>query len=300
MARSLILLPPLLTVVGLFLLTRLGLGGGLKLARALRPRLKRRAVRAIERVMVQGTSPGTSTDVSPTTTRQRPPIAVVCGLAGGVAMALLWRHPLLAPWFLLLGAATGWMFHATRQRVGREDLRTLEDLIATFRSTFVVGQSVFAALEDAADEVSGDGEENALLATIHRATRVYRAELDHARPLAVLRRSRWPHLTRLGVILAHVAYADEQATRRALEDLETQVRRARQLRDRTQAVMTMTRLSLRVLQAANLTALAAVAVFPLWRAYYAARPLSLMALSGMILAGSWFFGARMKRLGELV
>lgn len=218
------------------------------------------------------------------------------GLGGGLLLAILWHHIVVSPWCLLLGGAAGWMVASTGRRTNREDLQDLEMFLGTLRSVFTVGQSVFASLEAAGQDLP-EGE---LRTAVMEAVRRYRADLDADQALDSLRRVGSGHLGRLAVVLAQVGCADEETIRAVLSDLEEQVRRTRRLRDRTATVLTLSRLTLRVLQGANLMALGTVTLVPMWQAFYAGRPLVLVAATGMALAGSWYFAAEMRRMEDLV
>ncbi len=289
--------PPLLAAAGVCLLVQAGLAETVELVSGLRRRVGRRLSRLTLRDRVGGQE-----REAPGGTGERL-LALWVGPGTGLAMALAWHHAVLSPWFLILGGAASWMWQATRPTRGREDLRILETFLSTFRSVFTVGDSVFDGLAMASDDIvdpSESGRRTQLLATVDAAVRQYRSEADRRAALQVLRSTDAPYLNRLAVVLEHVPHSDEEGVQEALRNLEEQVHQARRLQDRMETALTMNRLTLRVLQVANLTALAVVTVLPMWRAYYAAKPHLLVALSGMALAGSWYFGAEMRRMGELL
>jgi hypothetical protein len=221
-----------------------------------------------------------------------------------LVLAMVWHHAVLSPWFVTLGGAAGWLWRAAGPGDRREDLRTLADFLSTFRSVFAVGDSVFDALASASEDLAGASgarqDATPLLEVVDGAVRQYRADADRRAALRLLQGTDWPHLNRLGLILEHVPHSDEEGVREALLHLEEQVHQARRLQDRMGTALTMNRLTLRVLQAANVTALGVVTTLPTWRVYYAAQPLLLMAMTAMILAGSWYFGEEMRRMGDLL
>jgi hypothetical protein len=285
--------PPLLLAASVFLLARLGLEGGVELVAVLSRRFRGRAASVLTRVLRQGREIKQPAAANRTVALPR---TLWWGLGAGLAVALLWRHPLLSPWFLLLGGAVGWMLAASRQRAARENLLELETFIGALRSVFSVGQSVFVSLETAAEDLeAGD-----LRSAVEEAVRRYRADADASKAVSALREVGWPLLDRLVIVLGQVGWSDEETVREALANLEERVRQQRQLQDRAQTVLTLSQLTLRVLQAANLAALGVVTLLPMWRDFYAARPLALVAATGMTLAGSWYFVGEIRRMGELL
>ncbi len=166
--------------------------------------------------------------------------------------------------------------------------------MSTLRSVFAVGQSIINALELAAEQLDAGPLQTTVLDAVQR----YRADLNTTEALAVLKTLRWTHLSRLALVLDQIGHADEAAIRAALLDLEGRVRTARRLRDRANTVLTLSRLTLRVLQAANLTALIAVTLLPAWHTFYGANPVGLIAATGMALAGSAYFVIEMNRMEQ--
>lgn len=221
---------------------------------------------------------------------RRSPILI--GLGAGLLLALAWiGEPSLAVWFVCWGIGAGWVVQAGRPAV-RQDLRALEVFLSTLRGIFAVGQSIITALELAAENL----EAGQLQAAVAEAVRRYRADLNLGEALAALRALAWPAVTRLALVLEQVGQADEATINQALRDLEERVRVSRKLRARANTVLTVSRLTLRVLQGANLIALVAVTLLPAWHTFYAAHPAGMIAATGMALAGSGYFVAEMDRL----
>lgn len=286
-------LPPALVAVATYVLGRAAMTLLVDVGRVLAHRRSRGAWRRAARVARP--TGGSHSETTPADRVLRTP-TVWLGLGGGLLLAALWHHAVLSPWCLLLGGAAGWMVASTGRPASREDLQDLETFIGTLRSVFTVGQSVFVSLEAAGQDLPEGELRTAVMETVRR----YRADLDADRALGSLRGVGSGHLSRLAVVLAQVGCADEQTTRAVLLDLEEQVRCTRRLRDRTATVLTLSRLTLRVLQGANLMALGTVTLVPMWRAFYTGRPLVLVAATGMALAGSWYFAAEMQRMEDLV
>lgn len=223
---------------------------------------------------------------------RRSPILI--GFGVGLLLAIAWlSDPILAIWFVVWGAGAGWVIVRSRPAI-REDLRALEVFVSTLRSVFAVGQSIINALELAAEQLDAGSLKTTVLDAVQR----YRADLNTTEALAVLKSLRWTHLSRLALVLDQIGHADEAAIRSALLDLEGRVRTARRLRDRANTVLTLSRLTLRVLQAANLTALIAVTLLPAWHTFYGANPFGLIAATGMALAGSAYFVIEMNRMEQ--
>lgn len=227
--------------------------------------------------------------------RQRglsPPVLI--SLAIGLTLAIVWRHPVLSPWFVFFGGLVGWMLVSTQSRIRPDDFRDMEVLVSEVRGLYVAGQSIFGPLE----VVAQDMPEGTLRAAIEEAVRRYRSGKPVDKSLDALVGVN-SLLDRLVVILSHASRADDEAIHTALVDLETQIRRGRNLLNRSRVVMQTNFLALRVLQAVNLIALAVVTVAPGWRSYFGARPLGLVASTLVALLGSWYFASEMRRMEEL-
>ena len=282
----------LLVTLGFALLIRAGLDDLWLLGAASLKRLRRRrfawltaqatATRGVEKLDERKPNPLRPLRGSP----------ILIGLGAGLLLAITWiGEPLLAVWFVVWGIGAGWVVQAGRPTV-RQDLRTLEVFLSTLRGVFAVGQSIITALELAAENL----EEGPLQTAVAEAVRRYRADLNLGEALTALRALAWPAVTRLALVLEQIGRADEATVRAALHDLEERVRVSRRLRARANTVLTVSRLTLRVLQGANLIALVAVTLLPAWHAFYATHPAGLIAATGMVLAGSGYFMAEMNRL----
>lgn len=214
------------------------------------------------------------------------------GALGGLAVGTVWlANPVLAGWFIVLGAGLGWLVTLSRP-AQREDLKAVELFVGTLRSVFTTGQSVFVALAAVAEYL----EPGPLRMAVETATRQYRADLDSRAALAGLTVLRWPHLTQLALILGQVHQADERTVREALSDLERRLRTASRVRDRANTVLVLSRLTLRVLQAVNLAALALVTGLPTWRAFYLDNPLTLIGVTALAVLSSAYFASELHRL----
>jgi len=284
-----------LATAGFCLLIRAGLDDVAAIAAALVKRARR------HRIVLDRRSSPTSTNLQVrATVFQRSPIGL--GLIAGMVLGLAWLlpasdsdgpNPLLSLWFVIFGGLAGWVIDRSRPQ-RREDLRALEVFISTLRSVFVVGQSIFNSLELTAENL----EPGPLRLAVEEAVRRYRGDLNTGEALAALKSLRWTHLTRLALVLDQVGQADEATLRATLQDLENRVRTARRIRDRASTVLTLSRMTLRVLQVANLTALLAVTLLPAWRSFYSDNPFALIVVTGMALAGSAYFAIEMNRMEQ--
>jgi len=297
MANAILWIPALLTGIGVLVLTRVGLVSVVPIGEAVMRRLRARVSHPLYSLLTRGQEAPSVGEV----TKQRKglaavPVAVWGCMGAGLLLAAAWHHWLLSPWFIALGLACGWILISTRSVVGREGLKELETFIASLKSIFVVGQSVFGGLETAA----GDLDEGPLQTAVLEAVRRFGVDSSASRALNALKEMKWRHLTRLAVILENVGFSDDESIRKALSQLELAVRRTRELRNRARTALTLTRLTLRFLQVANLGAVIAVTVLPMWRGYYVVRPLAMMAATGLTVAGSWYFANELRRIEGLL
>jgi hypothetical protein len=107
-----------------------------------------------------------------------------------------------------------------------------------------------------------------------------------------------PFLRRLTTILERSNLAAQEETQVLLESLEEQARQSRRLAERARVALTVVRLTLRVLVAANATIVVAAAGLPTWRQHYLARPVTYVLGSGLALAGYVYFRFKIKYLEE--
>lgn len=288
----LVWLPATFATLALFLLSRLSLETAWTVERALRARLQKRAARALFRLVEERV-----TTNLPVQRRFMLPRRAWACIGAGVALALVWRHVVLSPWFLVLGFALAWVVMTTRQQVQREDLRNLESFVSSLRSVLAVDQSIFLSLKEATQDLDKRGS---LRAAVEVALRRYAVNPDREHALAALKEVGWPHLARLAVILTNVGFSDARGIQDALVDLEQQVRRTRLLRDRAESVLVLSRLTLRALQAANIAAVLVATILPMWRQYYVARPAVMVLATGLAALGSWYFTSEVRRIEELL
>lgn len=231
--------------------------------------------------------------------RRALPVPVLAGLAVGLVLAVIWHHPILSVWWIVLGGAFGWMMVPVRA-VPRRALQAVEIFVSGLRNIYPVAQSVSGALEAAAACLPEDDVGKDLRAMVAEALRHVYSGADIRDGLAALRESGWPGMDRLSAVLEQVGHADGASVQRALETLEEQVRAARMLLDRAGTVLVLNRLTLRVLQVANLAGILTVSVVPTWHRFYAERPFGLVVATAMALAGSWYFSSEVRRMEAML
>lgn len=289
MASVLILIPPLFFGIACGLLVHSGLSWLVDAGRALRRRFS--LAERLRQVLPDRAR------LSATQKRLFLPGPLLVGLGAGLILAVLWRHPVLSPWWVVLGGAAGWMTVSARP-IPRQALQAVEVLVTGLRSVYPVAQSVSGALSTAAAHLPGTAGN--LKAMIEEVLRRVHSGMGLKKSLEVLRASGWPMMGRLSAILEQMEYADEESALKALETLEEQIRASRVLLDRADTVLTLNRLTLRVLQVANLAGVLLVTVVPTWHRFYADRPLGLIAATAMALAGSWYFSSEIRRMEAML
>lgn len=217
-------------------------------------------------------------------------------LGGGLVLAVLWRHPLLSTWCVFLGLAATVLLYLSEARATAEERSVEELFLAAFRSRYVVSHSLGNALLGAAEDVAVTLESHLTPVVTQTVQRLYAGEplTEALAPLAT-HSSLFRQLT---TILEHSNLAAQDETQRLLAALEEQARQSRRLAERSHVAMTVVRLTLRVLVAANTTIVVVAALLPTWRQYYLAWPISYVLGSGMALAGYSFFRFRIKHLEE--
>lgn len=291
MASVLIFVPPLFAGIACGVLAYAGMSALVDLARVLRRRFS--FVERLRRVFPEETRLDTGQR------RWTLPVPVLIGLVAGLALAIVWRQPILSVWWIVLGGAFGWMMVSTRT-VPRQALHVVEIFVSGLRNIYPVTQSVSGALEATAAHLSEDNAGRELKAAVAEVLRRLYSGINLKDGLAVLRESGWPMMARLSAVLEQVEHADENSVLRALETLEEQIRAARMLLDRASTVLVLNRLTLRALQIANLAGILMVSAIPTWHKFYADRPLGLVAATTMALAGSWYFSSEIRRMEAML
>jgi hypothetical protein len=287
-ATLLLALPPFLAAAAVGLLGHLALEGGARIAGSLSRRVGRRSVYI---------SRAKGADVRVGERRLKLAWAELLPLAGGVTLALLWRHPFLSTWALAMSAVMVTVAYRTRSPRGAEVRAEAELFLTAFRSRYGVARSLAVALEGAAGDLEDEG--SPLVRAAQESVRRLRASVPIEEALKPLGKQGGV-LQRLATILARSGMASTAETRALLEDLEEQARRRRRQADRSQVTLSVVRITLRVLIAANVAGATASALIPSWRAHYAQAPLSYVFGTGMALAGWAYFAFKIKELEELV
>lgn len=230
-------------------------------------------------------------------TRRPSPMPILAGLGAGLVLAVLWHHPVLSLWWIILGGAFGWAMVSTRT-LPRQMLQVEEIFVSGLRNVYPVVQSVAGALEIASSHLPEAGEE--LRAMVAEVLRRLNSSVPLRESLSVFRESGWPMLGRLSIILEQAEHADEQSVLNALDTLVDRIRSARLLLDRASTVLVLNKLTLRALQIANLAGILMVSLVPTWHKFYADRPAGLIAATAMALAGTWYFSSEIRRIEAML
>jgi hypothetical protein len=220
---------------------------------------------------------------------------------GGLALAVLWRAPLLSIWSLMVGLAATTIVRASRPQVTAERRSEQELFLSALRSRYAVEQSLTAALDGAAaDLADADGppsEARPLVRAVHEAVRRLRIgeTLEQAlQPLA----SQGQTLRRLVTVLAKAPWSAAAETQVLLGELEESARGHRRLADRARVTLSVVRLTLWILLGANVAAGTVAALIPAWRDHYVAHPATYLVGTGLALAGFAYFAFKIKALEE--
>ncbi len=217
-------------------------------------------------------------------------------VGGGLFLALLWRQPVLSIWSLLLGSAAAVTLHLSEAHASA-DRRAIEEVfLGSFRSRYTVSRSLGAALRGAVSDLGlpeGDPLAQAVAQTVQR---LYAGEEQGT---ALEQLGQYSQLCkRLVAILNRSDLAAQEETLTLLETLEEQARQSRRLAERARVAMTVVRLTLHVLVAANSAALLAIPLLPAWRRHYVTDPVTYIAGSALALAGFGYFRFKIKHLEE--
>jgi len=218
-------------------------------------------------------------------------------LAGGCGLALLWLHPFLSLWAVLLGLAGTWIVHVTRAS-GKAQLRAEQEVfLNALRGRYAVNQSLTAALAGAAGDL--ENPDSPLVQAALEAVRRLRASLtleEALTPLAGLSLI----LQRLTTVLSRAELTAASETATILGELEAQAIRTRRLADRAQVTLVTVRLTLRALVVANAVGATLSTIIPLWRAHYCGHPATYIAGTGLAMAGFAYFSFKIKALEDLL
>ena len=214
---------------------------------------------------------------------------------GGVALALVWQHPILSVWTALLGVAGTVLGYRSQARKTAEDRALQELFLAALRSRYGITQSLRRTLEGVAKDLNVENSRlgQALADTI-RLLQAGEPVEEAVRPL----KTQGTILRRLATVLMHSDKTALEETEQLLEELEAQARAARRLAERAHVTLTVTRATLRVLMIANAAAMSLVAGLPLWRYHYRERPLTYVVATGLACAGVCYFRFKIKYLEE--
>ncbi len=217
-------------------------------------------------------------------------------LGGGLVLALLWRDGILSAWSLLLGLAATVTLYLSEPEATAERRATEEVFLAAFRSRYTVNRSLGAALQGALADLGASAPPALQQAVTQAIQRLYTGEATGPALAGLAAYSRL--FTRLVTLLQRSHQAAQDETDVLLDTLEEQARHSRRLAERARVALTVVRLTLHVLVAANSTALLVIPLLPAWRQHYLADPATYLAGSTLALAGFGYFRFKIKRLEE--
>jgi Flp pilus assembly protein TadB len=202
----------------------------------------------------------------------------------GVAALLLAipiRDVLLSPYLVLLGAGLTWFLGARHTRQTQAAISTqIRSLVVLFRSRYAVGASPFAVLA----EIQDDLPPGPVAAAVRRAVNAYGSTGSVATALAPLRDLHNPYLARLAMVLETSGAASTQAIVDEVERIEDDLKERDRLAGQARASLALLKGTVRFLQAANLAAIVAAVVLPLWRDFFT----STLQRRGTFLAATLF------------
>lgn len=229
------------------------------------------------------------------------PIIPMLVLAVGIAVAIIARDFVLSPYLALLGLGAAWYSGRRAGQVeGQRLTEDIEALVPAFRSLFTVHVAIFPALGEAIRELPDRTLRRRIELAIARHA-AGRSGLDDAlSPLAALDN---PHLSQFVFILTRLEQSDRDTADAVLRELEERLRARRRLRDRARTALTLLRGTVRMLQGANLAAVAVVLLMPAWREFFAGpegHRLGFIVITALSAAASAYFDMETRGLEEQV
>lgn len=217
-------------------------------------------------------------------------------LFGGLGLAVLWHQPALSVWSILLGFAASVLIYLSEAPATAEERSLEEVFLAAFRSRYSVSHSLGVALRGSAEDISVAETHPLAQAVQQTVQRLYAGE-ELAKALEPLA-AHSSLLRRLARILERSNLAAQDETQVLLAALEDLARQNRRLAERAHVTLTVVRLTLRILTAANATIIIAASLLPTWRRHYVAQPVTYVLGSSIALAGYVYFRFKIKHLQE--
>jgi hypothetical protein len=200
---------------------------------------------------------------------------------GGIVLAIAVRDGLLSPYLLLLGAVLAIFLRERRMRKTQAVITNqVKTLIVLFRSRFVVGESSFSVLA----EIAHGLPKGAVAVAVHRAVSAYQAGSSVEVALAPLRGLRNPYLVRLVMVLGTSGSASTKAIVDEVTRIEADLKERDRLAGQARASLALLKGTVRFMQAANLAAIVASVVLPVWRDFFT----STLQRRGTFLAATLF------------
>lgn len=216
------------------------------------------------------------------------------GAPVGAGLALLARDPLLSLWMLGLAGGLGYWYtgYSYRQRQGLADEQAVRDLVRLLRN-YLRG-SLAGALQRSSTQLP-PGQVQAALEQVVRAHAVGASWEDALQPLRAL----GPQLERLSLLLLAAPTLQEEQLLVSLQELDDELTRMAALRAEAGAEVILLQLTVRFLAFANVVAVLASLIFPVWRDFFVStwgRRATFMAASAMPLAALIYFSEEVETL----
>lgn len=172
------------------------------------------------------------------------------------------------------------------------------ELVAAFKSVFRIRPTVFSALEEANKKIPAPtGSAVAHAVTTFYVTSLPRRALDELRE-----RIQDPYMEQFIYILERGEDSRHEDIMTALEGLLHRVKRAKEVRDKSEVSMTVINGQTRIIQLISLAIVIVVGAFPLLRQAYEGVPgqLVFVFFASLGVATSWYIDSQAAKLKEKV
>jgi hypothetical protein len=205
----------------------------------------------------------------------------------------------VAVYVLVVGAWWTWR-QAGKERVSGRRLVNdqVAELVPNFRSVFRIRPTVFSALEEANRKIPPPvGTAVAHAVTTFYVTSIPRRALDELRA-----RVQNPYMEQFLYILERGEDAKHEDIMLALEGMMTRLRRARDIRDKSEVNMTVISGQTRIIQLIAITTVLIVAIIPAFRIAYEGTggQIVFFVFASLGVVTSWYIDKRATELKERV
>ncbi len=217
----------------------------------------------------------------------------------GIALALLFRSPLISVYVLVIGAlATLYFFNRSKVNERAQMDRQVSQLILAFRSIYKIRPAVFSALEEAHKKV-----DEPLAGHVALAVQTFYVTAAPDRAYAELRgRVDNPYLNQFLYILERSETARREAVMESLDRLMERCQRHAQLRDKSEVELTAITGQTRFIQIISLIIIFFIAATSLREAYTESLGAQVLfvGLATVAVATSWYIDRRTVALKERI